>query len=130
MKILFSIIINALILYMLTYLLAANPDKWVIDWITVAWWWKTYLLGGIILWIINTTVRPILKILSLPLFFIFFWLVVFVINWVILKLFEYIINDALKIPGVSYNIDWWINFIIATTIFTVLNVIYQMFFKK
>jgi len=130
MKILFSIIINSIILYTLTYLLAANPDKWVIDWITVEWWWVTFLLWWIILWVINTTVRPVLKILSLPLFFIFFWLVVFLINWIILKLFEYIINDILKIPWVSYTIDWWINFVIATTIFTVLNVIYQMFFKK
>ncbi|PIE85480.1 hypothetical protein CSA08_01840 [Candidatus Gracilibacteria bacterium] len=130
MKILFSIIINALILFMLTYMLAANPEKGVLDGISMSGGWKTYLLGGIILGVINITIRPILKILSLPLFFVFFGLVTFLVNGIILKLFEYIINDLLKIPGVSYNIDGWINFAVATTIFTVLNVVYQMFFKK
>lgn len=139
MRILFSIIINAVILFAITYLLSANPDKGVADWITL-WcnWcgynslqaWKTYLIGGIILGIINVIIRPILKILSLPFYLIFFSLVGFIVNWILLKLFDYIVNQVLQIPGISYTINWTINFIIAVAIFTVLNMIYSLIFSK
>ncbi len=138
MKVLISIIINALILYIITYMLWAN--NWVWPWITLwcgdcsyesLWAIKTYLIWWIILGWINVTVKPILKILSLPLFFVFLWFVVFIINAIVLKLFTYIINDILIIPQVAYNINWWVNFIIAVAIFTILNMVYSLlFFKK
>ncbi len=130
MRILFSIIINALILWLMTYLLAANPDQWLDTWIAVAWWVKTYLLWWVILWLINVTIRPILKILSIPLFFVFLWLVAFIINWVVLWLFDYIVNDLLIIPWISYSINWWVNFVIAVAIFTILNMFYSLLFTK
>ena len=140
MKILISIIINGLILYAITYFLGPNAEKSIQAGILL---WcgdcsynslealKTYIIGGIILWVINVTIRPILKILSLPLFFIFFGFVVFFVNAIILKLFTYIINNILIIPGVWYEINGWINFIIAVAIFTILNMFYSLlFFKK
>lgn len=139
MKILFSIIINAFILFIITYLLAANPDKEISAWVILGCWdcgynsleaWKIYLIWGIILWLINVTIRPILKILSLPLFFLFFWLVVFVINAIILWILNFIINDLLMIPWISYQINWWINFAIAVAIFTILNMFYSILFSK
>ena len=130
MKIILSIIINALILFLMTYLLWENSAKWIAAGIIVVGGLKTYILWGIILWIINATIRPILKILSIPLFFVFFWLVVFIINGVILKLFDHIVNKILVIPNVSYTIEWWINFIIAVAIFTILNIVSQLLFSK
>ena len=130
MKVLLSILFNAFILYAMVYLLDANPWKSVEVWITVAWWLKTYLFWWIILWIINITIKPILKILALPLFFVFLWLVTFVINWLILWLFDYIINDILLIPWISYTINWPVNFIIAVAIFTILNMFYSLLFSK
>lgn len=140
MKLLFSIIINGGILFAITYLLWPNPNESIQAGIILGcndcWYlsleaMKTYIIGWIILWAINVTIRPVLKILSLPLFFIFFWLVAFVVNGVILKLFTYIINDILIIPWVWYEINGWINFLIAVAIFTVLNMIYSLlFFKK
>jgi len=130
MRILFSIIINALILWLITYLLAANPEKGIEAGIAVAWGMKTYLLWWVILWLINITIRPILRILSIPLFFVFLWLVSFFINWVILWLFDYIVNNLLIIPGISYSINWWVNFIIAVAIFTILNMFYSLLFSK
>ncbi len=140
MKILISILINAAILYAITYLLWPNADRSIqagiilgcddcaytsLDAI------KTYFIGGIILWVMNTVIRPILKILSLPLFFLFFGLVSFVINGVLLYLFTYIINEILIIPGVGYEINGMLNFVIAVAIFTVLNTLYSLlFFKK
>lgn len=140
MKILISILINAGILFAITYLLWENADKGITAGIVLGCdnceyasfeAMKTYLIGGIILWIINTVIRPILKILSLPLFFLFFGLVSFVINGVVLYLFTYIINNILIIPGVGYEINGVINFVIAVAIFTILNTLYSiLFFKK
>ncbi len=139
MKILFSILINATILYAITYLLGPNADKDIQAWIILACdcdytsiqAMKTYVIWGIILWGINITIRPILKILSLPLFFLFFGLASFIINGTLLYLFTYIINDILIISGVGYEINGTINFAIAVAIFTVLNTLYSLlFFKK
>lgn len=139
MRILFSIIINALILFIITYLLSANPDKNVADGVSLGcnWCgfnslqaWKIYIIGGIILGIINITIRPLLKLLSLPFYLIFFSLVGFIVNWILLKLFDYIVNVILQIPGISYQINWTVNFIIAVAIFTFLNMFYSLIFSK
>lgn len=131
MKILLSILINAGILFAMTYFLSANEAKWIAEGITVEGWLNTYLLGGIILGIINTLIKPILKILTLPLYFVFLGLVSFIINWVILYFLDIIINQILSIPWISYHINGWINFIIAVAIFTILNMVYSiLFFKK
>jgi len=130
MKIFISIIFNALILFALTYLLSANPEKGIEAWIVVYWWIKTYIIWWVLLWLINVTIRPVLKILSLPLFFVFLWLVAFVVNWVILWLLDYIFNQVLIIPWISYSIEWGVNFVIAVAIFTILNMFYSLLFTK
>lgn len=140
MKILISILINGLILYIITYLLGPNTAQSLEAGIILGCndctyhsfdALKTYALGGIILGLINVTVRPLLKILSLPLFFIFFGFVSFVLNAVVLSLFTYIINSLLEIPGVGYEINGIVNFAIAVAIFTFLNTLYSLlFFKK
>ncbi len=141
MKILFSIILNALILYVIVILLWENTEEWLKSWITLWCWenclpnsieaWKTFLIWWIILWLINVTVKPVLKILSFPFYILTFWLFSIVINAVILGLLTYILNDILQIAWVWYNINWWVNFIIAVAIFTILNMFYALlFFKK
>jgi uncharacterized membrane protein YvlD (DUF360 family) len=72
MKIFFSILLNISILYLLTFLLTWNPDTWLPDWIKVVGWWKTYVMAWIILGLLNITVKPILKILSLPFLYFFY----------------------------------------------------------
>ncbi len=140
MKILLSILINASILFIIAYFLWANDLKNLESWIKL--WcldcaynsieaWKTYLLWGIILGLINITVKPVLKILSIPLFFLFFGLVVFFINGIILFLLDYILTDLLLIDWIWYDINWTVEFVIAVIIFTILNIIYSLlFFKK
>ena len=140
MGILFSIIINAGILYAITYLLWSNPAQWVSDWIILGCSpecsytsidaWKTYLIGGIIIWIMNVTIRPLLKILSLPLYLIFFSFVGFLVNGIVLWLFDYIVNNIIQMPGISYTIDGTINFVIAVAIFTFLNMFHSLVFSK
>ena len=140
MKILISIILNAIILYIITYLLGPNAQESLEAGIILGCddcsyhsfaAMKTYILWGIILWGMNVTIRPILKILSLPLFFLFFGLVSFVVNGIVLVLFTYIINTLLQIPDVGYEINGIVNFVIAVAIFTFLNTLYSLlFFKK
>lgn len=130
MRVLFSIIFNAILLYILAFFLSASADETVAAWIVVYWWVKTYIIWWALLWLINITIKPILKILSLPLFFIFLWLVAFIVNWVVLWLLDYIFNQILVIPWVSYTIEWWLNFVIAVAIFTILNMFYSLLFTK
>ncbi len=140
MKILLSIVLNGFILFAIAYFLWPNPEKSIQAGVILGCGdcaynsldaLKTYIIGGIILWIMNVTIKPALKVLSLPLFFIFFGFVVLALNGVILKLFTYIINDVLIIPGVWYQIEGWTNFAIAVAIFTILNMFYSLlFFKK
>lgn len=140
MKILSSIFWNALILYLITYLLSGNLEKSVSDGIILACSncsytsleaLRTYIFWGIILWLINITIRPILKILSLPFFLLFFWLASIIINSLILYLFSYILNEVLIIPWVWYTIVGIVNFIIAVAIFTFFNTIFSfLLFKR
>lgn len=140
MKILFSIILNAIILYVIVIFLWENVQEWISPGVTLGCLnncsvnsieaWKTFLLGWIILWLLNTLVKPILKILSFPLFILTFGLISLVINAVILWMLTYIINDILQITWVWYNIIWWVNFIIAVAIFTILNMFYSLLFFK
>jgi len=137
MKILLSIVINSLILFVIAYFLPSNSSE---TWVIIANWlyeynnilsWKTYLLWGIVLGLINLTIKPILKILSIPLFFIFFWLVVFIVNAIILYMLDFILTDILIIKWIWYHINWIVEFTIAVVIFTVLNMIYSLLlFKK
>lgn len=138
MKILISILINGAILYAMTYFLWPNADKSLeagiilgcdCDYTSLPAL-KTYAIGGIILGIMNITLRPILKLLSLPLFFVFLGFVSFLVNGVVLYLFTYIINDILLIPWVGYEINGMVNFAIAVAIFTVLNTLYSLLFFK
>ncbi len=140
MKLLFSIILNSIIFYLIVILLWENKELWIQSWVTL--WcvdcdvssiiaWKTYITAWIILWILNTFVKPILKILSFPLFILSFWLISILVNAVILGLLTYVLNDVLQISWVGYTINWWVNFIIAVAIFTILNMFYSLLlFKK
>ena len=139
MKLLVQILANAVILFLITYLLWANETAWFENGITL-WcnWcdyfslaaWKTYLLGWIILWLLNALIRPILKILTLPLYFVLMWAVSLLINAVVLKLLWVVMNDILQIPWFAYEINGIINFIIAVAIFTFLNTIYTILIAK
>ena len=138
-SLLFLIFFNACILWLMTFLLWANESAGITNGIVLACVdcsyssieaWKTYLIWGIILWFLNAFVRPVLKILTLPLYFLLLWLVSLLINASVLYLLGFIINDLLAIEGVAYEINGIINFIIAVAIFTFLNTIYTILFSK
>ncbi len=139
LALLFQIFFNALILWLITFLLWANAwagiENGVVLWCLDCSFSsleaiKTYLIGGVILGLLNAFIRPILKILTLPLYFILMWAVSLVINATVLFLLGFIINDLLAIAWVTYEINGIVNFIIAVAIFTFLNTIYSVLFSK
>lgn len=130
MRTLFSIFFNAGILYALVYFLGIDASKDLPAWVLVEGGITTYILGWVILGVLNTFIKPLLKILALPLFLVFLGLVHFVINGVVLFMFDKLINDILLIDGISYHIQGWGNFIIAVAIFTILNMFYSILFAK
>lgn len=129
MKIIISIALNAFILYFLEYLLSWDKSLWIWAWITASWP-LAYIFWWILLWFINSTIKPVLKVLSLPFFFLFFWLTSIIINAITLWLLQYILNDFLKIEWISYTINWWFDFIVAVAIFSILNIIYSLILNK
>lgn len=128
MKIFFSILLNSLTFFIIAYLLntPSRPDS-IIIWELV---WQTYLLCWIILWVLNITIKPILKIFWIPLSLFFHSLVVLSINAILLFLLQFIINDILLIEWIKYQINWIINFLISVAIFTIINMLYSILFNK
>lgn len=120
MRIFFSIFFNGLMLYGLSYLL---PE------IVATGWIKLYFVAGVVLGLLNTFVRPILKLFGFPFIILTFGLFILVINAVILGLLEKIIA-LLNIANVSYSFGGWTNFLIAVVIFSIFNTLYGTFFKK
>ncbi|EKE27669.1 MAG: hypothetical protein ACD_3C00174G0001 [uncultured bacterium (gcode 4)] len=131
MKIFFSILFNALILYAIAFFMPGIYDdkNMLISWVAAVWGIKLYFIGWVILGLLNFVVKPLLKILWLPFIILTFWLFMLVINWIILYLLQKIIA-GLSIPDVTFEIKWILNFIIAVAIFTVFNIIYNTFLKK
>ncbi|MDD3302330.1 MAG: phage holin family protein [Candidatus Gracilibacteria bacterium] len=135
MKTIFLILLNAIILYVIVILLGEGEigvslgcgDTCTANSLDA---WKTFIVGGLILGIINKTIKPLLKILSIPFFLLSFGLVSLVINAITLGLLGYIINNILQISGIGYTINRWENFVIAVAIFTILNMVYSVLFLK
>lgn len=127
MHIFLSILFNWLILWAISFFIPFNAATGV--WVMANGWIQLFFIGGIILWVLNFIVRPLLKLIWLPFLLITFWLFILVINGVILWLLENIIK-LLSITWVSFEIKGVVNFIIAVAIFTVFNTIYNTFLKK
>lgn len=127
MKIFVSIIFNALILFALEYFMPANEVAWT--WVFITWWYKLYFIWWVILWMLNSIVKPLLKVVGLPFMIMSFWFFILVINWIILFLLETIIR-SLNIYWVSFSIKGAWDFVIAVAILTLFNTIYSAFLKK
>jgi putative membrane protein len=127
MNLLISVLANAAILFGVAYFLPYDltTDSGVV----ATGGWQLYIAGGIILGLLNTVVRPILKIIGFPFMILTFWLFILVINGIILKFLEKAIQ-AISIHGVTYEIHGIVNFLIAVAIFTVFNTIANTLVKK
>lgn len=118
-KVLSGIIVNGAALYVVVS---------IVDEIGYQGGWKFFVVAGIILGILNTIVKPILKLISLPFILISAGLFFIVINAVLLYLTKVIIN-TIAIADVQFLISGFGNYLIASVIFGIVNWILHIFFK-
>ena len=91
--------------------------------------WQLYFAGGVILGLLNSILKPLLKVVGFPFAVLSFGLFALVINGVLLLLLERILA-GLNIPNVTFSIHGAGYFILSVAIFTVFNILYATFIRK
>ena len=76
------------------------------EYLSVTWWLRAFSVVWVIFWILNSILKPILKILSFPLILISLWVFTFLINWVIIFLTEYFVK-MMPALWVWFDVKWW-----------------------
>ena len=116
-KVILGIALNGLALYGITYLL---------DNVNFQGGLAFFIIGGVIIGLLNTLVKPVLKVLSLPLVFITAGVFLIVINTLILWLAKEII-DILHFKDVVLEITGIVNYLVAGFLFGIINWIEHLF---
>ncbi len=110
-KILLGVILNGLALYGVTQFLTG---------IHYTGGLKFFVIGGIVIGVLNTFVKPLMKIISFPVVFLTAGLFIWVINVFIFWLTVKIVN-GISIGDVSVAVNGLLNYIIAALVFAILN---------
>lgn len=90
-----------MILRLIISALAVGITAWVLDGVTVQPWWATVLVA-IVLGVINTLIRPVIKFLSLPINLLTLGLFTLVINALMVMLADWCMGDYFKVENF-----WW-----------------------
>lgn len=112
-RFLLRIIFNALALYLLTIVLAGVSFRGN---------WKSYLIAGLIFAVINSLIKPVIKLLTLPIIALTLGLFTIIINMAMLWLLTKFTPD-LYIAG-------FFTYFFATIIISIFNFLASPFFKK
>ena len=97
------------------------------EYIFVEWGIRAFTVVWFIFWILNYFIKPILKLISLPLIFLSAWLFTFLINWVVIYLTEYFVKMSPNL-WVVFEIKWWLSsYLIVAIILWVINYITHWF---
>jgi putative membrane protein len=100
-------------------IVALAVANWIFSGVTISGW-AAFLIGGAVLAIANTILKPILTLLTLPLVIITLGLFLFVINIAMLALAEWIAPD--------FSIDGFWTYVGATIVVWFVNyVLYGLF---
>lgn len=110
-KLILGIILNGLALYAVTYLL---PQ------ITYTGGVAFFALGGAVMGILNSIVKPILKLLTLPIQILTLGLSLIVLNGIIFWIFDVAI-DTLLIEGITLTIPTVKTYFLAGFLFGFVN---------
>ena len=119
-RLLVGIVLNAAALYAITVFL---PE------ITYTGSWKFLLIGGAFMGLMNTFVKPFLKILALPFIFLTAGLFIIVINAGLLWALKYFLEVA-KFQDVALVIPTKGSYLLAALVFGVVNLILHIFIKN
>ena len=110
-KLIIGVALNSLALYLVTLLMPEVVYTGGIRFIVV---------GGFIIGLMNTFVKPIMKILSLPVLIATMGLFMVVLNLILFWVSMWLIN-VIDISGVSVNIERPSTYLLASLIFTFIN---------
>src|SRR6187399_2977890 len=102
------------ILAWIANIVALAVADWIFSGVSINGW-AAFLIGGAVLGIANTIVKPILTLLTLPLVIVTLGLFLFVINVAMLALAEWIAPD--------FSIDGFWTYIGATIVVWLVNVL-------
>lgn len=106
-----SVAINGGVLYLLTY---------IVDGVIYTGGIKFFVLGGLVLGVLNWIVKPLLKIFSLPFIFLTGGLFLIVINVVILWFLSYFL-DVADFQNVTLAFSSWTDYVIGAIVLGVIN---------
>jgi len=113
MRFIIRILANSLAIYLAAYFIPG---------VTVAGNWKTFLICGLVLSLINMIAKPILKLISLPLIIITFGLFSLVINILTILLLTKFVHQ-LTISGL-------VALILTTVLVSIVNWLVSFLFNK
>lgn len=120
MRFIFTVVINAVALFLASTLLPGFLLEGGVI---------TPILAATVITLLNFLIKPILKLLSFPLVFLTGGLFLFIINAVIIWLTQYII-DVMDIEGVHLVLDNLLTYLFAAIIFGLANWIIHWFLKE
>ena len=133
MRLLLAVLANAFLLWLLAYLLPYDLQVGGVQAPSLlplsGGGWKTYLLGGVILGVVSTFLRPVLALVGLPFRFFAFGLTTLAINAALLVFFTKVMG-AINFQDAAYDIRGAGALALSVAIFTVFNTLYGAFFKK
>lgn len=110
-KPIFRIALNAGILYLLMELVPS---------IVYMGGWKFFLIGGVVLGLINLLLKPLMKLLSLPMVIITGGLFLIVINMAVLWFLQYFIS-VIQFEGVILAFPTFSSYAIGAVVFGLIN---------
>ncbi len=110
-KAILGVVLNGAALYFLTYL---------VEEISYTGGFKFFVLGGIVVGLINTFVKPFLKLISLPAIFLTGGLFLIVINAFVLYFLSYFL-DIVQFRDVTLSFPNTGSYVIGAIVFGVIN---------
>lgn len=119
-KIIINIAINGLILYLIFRLFPT---------ITYTGGSLFFAVGGIIMGLLNSIVKPILKLLTFPLQLITLGLSLIILNGVIFWLFDQSL-DILALQGITLTVPTLKSYFLAGFVFGIINWLAHLLFKS
>ncbi|PIR54825.1 hypothetical protein COU74_03705 [Candidatus Peregrinibacteria bacterium CG10_big_fil_rev_8_21_14_0_10_36_19] len=114
-----GIILNGISLFGLTYF---------VDDITYTGGLTFFIIGSVLMWLLNTIVKPLIKIVSLPLIFLSAGFFLIIINIALLFFFSYFLEVA-AFRDASLIFANAGSYVIGAIVFGLLNWTLDLFFK-
>lgn len=114
-----GVLLNGASLYALTYF---------VDEITYTGGLTFFVVGGVLMWLLNAIVKPLLKILSMPLIFLSAGVFLIVINIAILWFFSYFLDIA-AFRETSLVFENMGSYVIGAIVFGLINWALDLFIK-